>query len=73
MSLEHSPARGRRAAYSIAAFCDEHSLSRSMFYKMQNQGLGPRLMYAGTKVLITDESAAAWRAEREAASNTEAS
>jgi hypothetical protein len=70
MSLE-SPARQGRAAYSIAAFCAEHSLSRSMFYKLQSESIGPRLMKVGTKVLISAEAAADWRAEREAATAQE--
>jgi predicted DNA-binding transcriptional regulator AlpA len=67
MSLEHSPARQWRAAYSIASFCAAHEISRSKFYQMINEGIGPRLMKVGAKVLISAEAAADWRAEREAA------
>ena len=72
MSLEHSPARQGRAAFTIAEFCEAHRISRSKFYQLLNEGAAPRLMKVGTKVLITTESAARWRADREAASNTEA-
>jgi hypothetical protein len=54
-------------AYSIAQFCAAHDLSEDMFYKMQRQGWGPAVMKVGTRTLISVESAAAWRREREAA------
>ena len=43
MSLEHSPARqGKRAAYSLNEFCEDHRISRSMLYKLWAAGIGPR-------------------------------
>ena len=69
MSLEHSPAWQGRACYSIRTFCEDHAISRSMFYELINLGIGPRLTKIGKKVLITAEAAADWRREREAASN----
>jgi hypothetical protein len=59
-----------RAAYSIDEFCAAHRISRRKFYDLQEQGLGPRLMRIGSKVLISIEAATRWRAEREAASAT---
>ncbi len=32
-----------------------------MFYKILSQGRGPRVMKVGTRTLISEESAAAWR------------
>lgn len=58
-----------RAAYTIAEFCVAHRFSRSKFYQLLDAGLAPRTMKIGSKVLITAEAAADWRAEREAASN----
>jgi hypothetical protein len=55
------------AAYSIDAFCKAHSISRSMFYKISDLGLGPRVMRVGTRAIISKESAADWRRQREIA------
>jgi len=54
------------AAYTVAEFCTAHRVSRSMLYKMWRAGTGPRIKHVGTKILITAESAAAWRATGEA-------
>ncbi|MGY8682658.1 hypothetical protein Q2941_33495 [Bradyrhizobium sp. UFLA05-153] len=54
-------------AYSIAEFCRRHSISIPLFYKLKQQGKGPATFYAGVRQLISRESAAAWRREREAA------
>ena len=54
-------------AFSIEAFCRRHSISVPMFYKLRQQGLTPAEFRVGTRVLISKESAAAWRRERERA------
>lgn len=61
------PVRGTPpiAAYSIAGFCKAHCISESMFFKLKKQGRGPREMHVGDRVLISVESAAAWRRWRE--------
>jgi hypothetical protein len=56
--------------FSISSFCAAHGISESFFHKLRGQGLGPRLTMLGARVFITHESAAAWRAEREAATTT---
>lgn len=56
-----------RKASSIDEFCAAHCLSRSMFYKLMNSGRGPRLMTVGTRKLVSDEAAAEWRRQMEAA------
>ena len=66
MSLEHLLARRDRAAFTIAEFCEAHRISRSALYKMWAAGTGPRIMRAGSKVLISIEAAGDWRREREA-------
>ena len=72
MSLEPSPARqAKRAAYTIAEFCEAYRISRSMLYKLFAEGTGPRLIKIGTKNLISAEAAADWRREREAATPTQ--
>jgi hypothetical protein len=55
-------------ADTIAVFCKRHRLSPAFYYKLRAQGLGPRELRLGARVLITRESAQAWRREREAAS-----
>lgn len=48
-------------AFSIAQFCKAHGISRGTFYNLAAQGLAPREMRVGSRVLITVESAADWR------------
>jgi hypothetical protein len=93
MSLEHSPARqggSTPACYTISEFCASHRISRSKLYALwaaeeaaKKAGAkpvipAPRRMQVDTKVLISVEAAADWRAaceewrrEREAASASE--
>jgi hypothetical protein len=55
-------------AFSIETFCLRHSISVPQYYKMRKLGLTPVEFRVGTRVLISKESAAAWRRAREAAS-----
>jgi hypothetical protein len=53
-------------AFSIDEFCARHGpISRSYYYKLKDLGLGPRELRIGRRRLISAEAAAAWRAERE--------
>jgi len=52
-------------AFSITAFCERHGISESFFHKLKSKGLGPVTMRVGARTLISAESAAAWRRERE--------
>jgi hypothetical protein len=61
-----------RDAYGIEEFCQRHSISVPQYYKMRKLGLTPREFRIGTRVLISKESAAAWRREREVAAETAA-
>jgi len=54
-----------RLALSIPEFCEAHGISEGFFYKLKKQGEGPREMKLGARTLITLESAAEWRRERE--------
>jgi len=56
-----------RLALSILEFCVAHGISEGFFYKLKKQGEGPRAMKVGARTLITFESAAQWRREREIA------
>jgi hypothetical protein len=68
MSLEHSPSRqGRRAAFTIAEFCEAHRISRATYYNLKAAGQGPIEMAVGARRIISDESAEDWRRQREAA------
>lgn len=59
-------------AYSLAEFCRRHGISLQLYYKLVTQGLAPVTFRVGTRVLVSKEAAAAWRAEREAATTAEA-
>ena len=59
-------------ALTVGEFCDAHRISRSLFYIMQRDGRGPRVMKCGRRTLIARESAEAWRRQMEAASVQEA-
>jgi hypothetical protein len=53
------------AVYSIKEFCEAHGISRTMYFKLKRKGQGPREMQIGARVVISLESAAAWRRARE--------
>lgn len=53
-------------ALSLPEFCRRNAISLPFYYKLKAQGLGPRELRLGARVLITAESAEAWRREREA-------
>jgi hypothetical protein len=59
-------AEANTMAMSIAEFCRLHSISQDQFFKMRRGGWGPAIMKVGKRTLISTESAARWRAEREA-------
>jgi hypothetical protein len=56
-----------RAAYTIREFCDAHRISRSFYYNLRKQGLGPDEARVRHRVIITMEAAARWRQARERA------
>jgi predicted DNA-binding transcriptional regulator AlpA len=60
-----SPSPTPRLALSIPEFCEAHGISQSFFFKLKKQGEAPREMKVGARTLITFESAAEWRRERE--------
>lgn len=61
-----------QAAYTIAQFCDAHSISRTHLHNMCKAGKGPRMMKLGRRVLISSEAAAEWRRQMEAVALAEA-
>jgi hypothetical protein len=52
-------------AYSVIEFCRRHGISPQLFYKFKSEM--PVTFRIGTRVLISRESAAAWRAQQVAA------
>lgn len=56
-------------AFTIEQFCHAHGFSKAHYFNLQRAGIGPRVMRAGTRVLISREAAADWRREREAAND----
>lgn len=48
-------------SFSVNEFCFQENISRSMFYKLQKQGLAPKVMKIGRLTRITVESAKEWR------------
>lgn len=54
-----------KQALSIPEFCAAHGLSRSFYFLLRKDGLGPREMRVGGRVLISCEAASDWRRERE--------
>jgi len=56
-------------AYSIRQFCEAHNFSVDTYFRLQRAGLGPVPMKVGGRTLISVESAAAWRREREVDAN----
>jgi hypothetical protein len=58
------------AALSVNEFCTAHSISRALFYLLQRDGSGPRLMRVRGRTLVTAEAAADWRRRMELSTET---
>ena len=54
-------------AYSVEEFCRRHRISVQLFYKFKADM--PLTFKVGTRVLISREAAARWRAQREKANS----
>jgi len=71
MSLEHGPARQRRAAgalfepsYTLAEFCQAERISRSKLYELWKAGKGPRFYLNGVCRIIPHSARVAWQQAR---------
>lgn len=53
--------------YSVKEFTCQHGISRALFYKLLQDGKGPRIIKAGKRTLITNEAAEDWRRSLEKA------
>jgi hypothetical protein len=63
-TLKHSTGPPQAAAQTIKEFCADNRISRAQYYRLKEKGLGPdetRFGDDGKIVLITQESARAWR------------
>lgn len=49
-----------RLAYSIAEFCRAFGISPAFYYKFRYEGLGPREMHIGGRVMISLAAASEW-------------
>jgi hypothetical protein len=54
-------------AFSIAEFALLHGISQDHYFRLARAGLGPKIMKIGARTLVSAESAAEWRAQRERA------
>jgi predicted DNA-binding transcriptional regulator AlpA len=50
-----------KLCFTIREFCALHGISRSKFYELAKEGVGPALMRVGGRSLISAEAARAWR------------
>lgn len=55
-----------RVAAHVAAFCQDHGISRAHFYNLLKRGDGPAVMKVGRRTLISAEAAVEWRRRMEA-------
>jgi len=51
----------KREALSVKEFCAAHGICRASFYNLLKAGIGPRLMKAGRRTLITVSASREWR------------
>jgi hypothetical protein len=56
---------GDADAYRLRDFCQRNGISLAMFYKLKSKGMAPAIFYVGNRVLVSRESAEAWRRARE--------
>ena len=57
--------QGEGDCSTIREFCQRHRLPPAMYFKLQKEGRGPRVMHLGRHVVISREAAAQWRKRME--------
>ena len=65
--MEANAEATERKTFTVVQFCNDHNISRSMFYELLADGRGPAVMKVGARTLISIEAAAAWRRRMESA------
>ncbi|TLU71461.1 helix-turn-helix transcriptional regulator [Lichenicoccus roseus] len=56
----------QRHIFSVDEFGQSHGLSRATLYNLWKAGKGPVFMKVGSRRLISEEAATAWRRQMEA-------
>jgi hypothetical protein len=52
--------------FTVNEFCAAHRIGLNTYYRLRKAEIGPNEIHVFSKVLITEEAAALWRAERDA-------
>jgi len=65
LSFDGKASRPAPSLQSVADFCADNGISRSLFYRLVQEGRGPRLTKVGRRTLISSDAAAEWRARLE--------
>jgi hypothetical protein len=60
-SDHEKPAPSGGGSWTIEEFCERNRISRSFFYKMRAQGIGPDEMHTGATVRITQRAEFDWQ------------
>jgi hypothetical protein len=53
--------------FRIPTFCQAHGISQDFYYRLQRDGIGPKVMKIGGLTIISVEAAETWRRQREEA------
>jgi hypothetical protein len=61
------PPAGPLVAYTIPEFCAAHRISQAFYYELKKLGQGPRERRLNSRIIISAEAAAEWRAQDDAA------
>jgi excisionase family DNA binding protein len=56
-----------KPVYSVKELCCQLGISRALFYRLLQEGKGPRILKAGKRTLITNEAAEEWKHRMERA------
>jgi predicted DNA-binding transcriptional regulator AlpA len=65
LSFDGTASRPAPSLQSVPDFCADNGISRSLFYRLVQEGRGPRLTKVCRRTLISPEAAAEWRARLE--------
>ena len=56
-------------AYSVPGFCQAVGISKSLFYKLCQEGRGPKTLKVGRRTLVSKSAAAEWITALESRAN----
>ncbi|WP_143328040.1 helix-turn-helix transcriptional regulator [Caballeronia pedi] len=66
---EDRPAPADLGALTLAEFCEAYKIERSTLFKMRRDGIGPKEINIGRKVLITRSACIEWEQAMQARSD----